>query len=79
VCVLAQYGCHRIIQGILSGVSLSFAHSLQSTQPGQSRCVDRGPPDQDPIMASPISRPLSPIENLWNVVKRKMEEQNQAA
>ncbi|XP_053567763.1 protein LEKR1 [Bombina bombina] len=38
---------------------------LHAKQPGLS------PPDQDPVMASPISRP-EPIESLWNMMKRKM-------
>ncbi|CAJ0922167.1 unnamed protein product [Ranitomeya imitator] len=34
--------------------------------------MDEGPPHQIPVMASP-SPDLDPIENLWNVVKRKMD------
>ncbi len=33
-----------------------------------NQSVDGGSPDQDPVMAGPISRP-EPIENLWNVIK----------
>ncbi len=36
-----------------------------------NQVMDGGPPDQDPVMASPIPRPE--FENLWNVIKRKMD------